>query len=221
MFQKFGLFLVKLLTFFILIIVGVWLGFMAFQLWLRVDATGVFVRWRLLDGPQNFRHLIYANSRDVIAQADNGKLYLYQSDLCIASTDTICDTWVEAQPGFEFDSLTKRIVESGCESAYEYYTKDTDYRYLAKPIYPRYPPLNGAKPKECVVELEFIPSGGEILTYYVLLDNGKVWKWIHKYIAMLHLVSAIRWALVGLIIGLIIWYRFQKALSQNKLQGAT
>jgi cytochrome c-type biogenesis protein CcmH/NrfF len=27
--------------------------------------------------------------------------------------------------------------------------------------------------------------------------------------------------LAGLIIGIIIWYRFQKALSQNKLQGAT
>ena len=38
---------------------------------------------------------------------------------------------------------------------------------------------------------------------------------------MVHLVSAIRWTLLGVIIGLIIWYRFQKALSQNKLQGAT
>lgn len=92
------------------------------------------------------------------------------------------------------------------------------YAYFAKP---RYPPLHGAKPSECIVKLEYHPDGGEILTYYVLLDNGKVWRWIYKDIAMLHLVSAIRWALVGLIIGLIIWYRFQKALSQNKLQGAT
>ena len=38
---------------------------------------------------------------------------------------------------------------------------------------------------------------------------------------MVHLVSAIRWTLLRLIIGLIIWYRFQKALRQNKLQGAT
>lgn len=91
MFQKFGLFLFKLLTFFLFIIIGIWLGFMAFQLWLRVDSTGKFVRWRLLDSPQNFRHLIYANSRDVIAQADNGKLYLYRSDFCIAAPDTSCD----------------------------------------------------------------------------------------------------------------------------------
>ena len=106
MFQNLGLFLVKLLTFFLFIIIGIWLGFMAFQLWLRVDATGNFVRWRLLDGPQNFRHLIYANGRDLIAQADNGELYLYRSDFCIASPDTICDKWVEAQPGSEFDSLS-------------------------------------------------------------------------------------------------------------------
>jgi hypothetical protein len=213
MVQKIGIFLFKLLTLSLFSVAGIRLGIVAFQVWLKIDASGIFVRWQLLESPQKFRHLIYASQNEVIAQNENGKYYIYQSDPCYETVGTICDKWVESQPGLEFDSLTKRIVESGCKSAYEYYTNDIDYSDFANP---RYPPRHESTLSECVIKLEFHPDGGEILNYYVLLDNGEVWKWIHKSIALQNLIYAIGWAPVGLIIGLIAWYRFQKSLDQDK-----
>ncbi|HXQ35108.1 MAG TPA: hypothetical protein VN843_13925 [Anaerolineales bacterium] len=215
MFQNPGFFLVKLLTFFLFIIIGIWLGFMAFQLWLRVDATDIFVRWQQLKGQQKFEHIFYAHSWEVWAHAITGTDYVYRTGAC---DEMKCYEWLEAKSDTHFDLGMQQIIRSGCQHSYHYYINSDPLSRLK----PRYPPQHTASPAECVLVIEHNPyNGAESQIYYVLLDNGDIWMW--KYIPDLsgEFILFFAFPLAGLIIGIIIWYRFQKALSQNKLQGAT
>jgi hypothetical protein len=153
MLQKIGFFFLSVLTLILFSALGIAMGILAVSAWIRLESTGIFVRWQLLDSPHKFQHLTYANQNEVVAQAEDGNYYLYYSGTCDTTTDRKCGEWVEAPPGLEFDRLTKRIVQSGCKSAYDYYSNDTDYSYSGL-IQPRYPPQSESTPRECVISLE-------------------------------------------------------------------
>lgn len=215
MLREIRVFLLGFLTLILFSTLGVAIAFVAVSGWIRLESTGIFVKWQLLDSPYEFKHLTYANQNEVVAQAEDGKNYIYYSGPCDGVTNRKCGAWAGSPSGLEFDGLTKSIVKSGCKSAYEYYAKDTDYNY-GPAIQPRYPPQGESTPRECVISLEHHPLGGATLTYYVLLENGKVWKWILKATAAQYVATTLRWILVGLLIGIITWFGFLNFLSRNR-----
>jgi hypothetical protein len=217
MLPKIRFFFLGVLTLILFSALGITLGILAVLAWVRVESTGIFVKWQLLDSLHRFQHLMNANQAQVIAQAEDGKYYLYDSYYCGGTTGRKCDEWVEWPQDQELNTLRNTIVESECKATEDSSTNDLNYSNSAKP---RYPPQKESAPRECVISLEYYPTGGETLTYYVLLENGKIWKWIHKSPAMQYLWHLILFALGGLVIGIIIWVRFLIFLSQIKSRRA-
>lgn len=200
MFQKAGNVFINLIVFLIFSIAGIWLGFKAFQLWQKVDSTGIFVRWQPLNGQPKFEHIIYAHSWEVWAHATTGADYVYRTGACDKMT---CDQWIEAKTDYQFDPGMQQIIRSGCSHSYQFY----DDRGSFTGVQPRYPPQDTANPMECVVAIEHNPyNGAESQIYYVLLDNGDVWMW--KYIPDLQKEFILFFALplTGLVVGILIWY---------------
>lgn len=198
-------FLIKLITLVIFILAGMKIGTAVAQLLI----SDQFVQWHLLDSQQKFRHITYANQNEVDAQTENGQSFTYQTDIC-ADTGRICKQWIESKPYVEFDPGTQSIISSGCSHSYQYYN---DFDPI-EGVKPRYPPQFAAHPLECVVSKERNPYNGEAtLTYYVLLDNGKIWKWRHKPSVMGGFAMEISGILIGLLIGARGWYLFQKSLN--------
>jgi hypothetical protein len=218
MLRKFGFFLSSVLTLILFSTLGIAMGILAVFAWIRLESTGIFVKWELLDSPHSFQHLINANQIELLAQAEDGKYYLYDANHCDGTTGQKCGEWVEWPPDRDLNRFRNTIVESECKSAFDDHTNDVSYSLYAKP---RYLPQNELAPRECFISLEYYPTGGATLTYYALLENGKVWKWIDKSPAMQHLGTAGLFALAGLVIGIILWFRFLNSLSQVKSRRAT
>ena len=214
MLRKIGFFLRSVLTFILFSALGIAMGMLALAAWIRLESTGIFVRWQPLDSSLKFQHLPYANQNDVVAQAEDRNYYLYDSGTCDITTDRICGEWVGWPPDRQFNSFRDTIVESGCTSAFGDDTNDLSYSMYAKP---RYTPQNESAPRECVISLEYYPTGGATLTYYALLENGKIWKWMHKSAAMQYLGHAVLFVLAGLVIGIILWFRFE-ILESNRAE---
>jgi hypothetical protein len=217
MLRKFGFFSRSVLTLILFSALGVAIGILAVFAWIKLESTSIFVRWELLDSPHSFQHLINANQIELLARAEDGKYYLYDSNPCDGTTDQKCGKWVEWPLDRELNRFRNTIVESECKSAFGGHTSEVSYSLYAKPSYL---PQNESAPRECFISLEYYPTGGATLTYYALLENGKIWKWIDKSPAMEHLGTAGLFALVGLVIGIIIWFRFLNFFSQVKSRRA-
>jgi hypothetical protein len=200
MVQKAGIFLVKLIIILLFCAFGIALGFTAAGYWAKLDYAGAFVKWQLLDNPQKFRQFVYANESEIWAFAENGMFYMYKSDFCDDTPGEVCGEWMELDPHGEFDSGIKNVINSGCEATFDYYSVET-----------RYPPKTEASPTECVITQAHDPFfGTTTLTYYVLLDDGKVWMWKHKPDFEKIPIISLSLNLTGLMIGIIAWLFFRK-----------
>ena len=122
---------------------------------LMLDANGMFSSWKSFDSNQQFEKIISANPQKVWAQATDKKVYSWSTN-CYEEN---CNKWVETDQAPKVVYETEKLeVSASCKS-------DNALQ--------RDPPGNVV---ECahvkVIGAEFI-----LETYYVLLDNGKIWMW--------------------------------------------
>jgi len=203
MIQNVGSFFIKLITFFLFGAAGIWAGLKVFSIGTDLQDSGRFVQWQLLDSEQTFRQIVDASENGVWVQAENGKYYVYYSVFCKAVT---CGKWLETTSPSVFYFQSAKLITSGCKATYESYGQGFDG------VEPKYPPQKTANPRECAVVRWHEPyNGAESLVYYVLLDNGQLWTWNHSPDLSMAFLFFIVCPLIGLILGIIIWFVLQKS----------
>ncbi len=192
--------LIKLAIFILFCAVGIAIGFAAAGYWTNLNHSGAFVKWQLLDSPLKFKHLVATSASEIWAYAEDGSFYMYKSDFCNDTPGKTCGQWLELDPESEFGPEMKKLIRSGCEAVYDYYSVES-----------RYPPQPEASPTECAITQTNDPFfGTTTLTYYVLLDNGKVWMWKHKPDIEKEIILSLFINLSGLILGIIVWFIFRQ-----------
>jgi hypothetical protein len=201
-----GIFFIKFLVFLMFCVIGSSAGLRVFSVLSDLEYSGTLVRWQWLESRQKFHQIVNADQKGVWVQADNGKTYIYYSVFC---DYVICGKWQESTPPSQIDLLSEHLLRSGCKAAYRYYGKEFDS------VEPKYPPETAASPLECtVVEWREPYNGAESLVYYVLVDNGDLWMWNHSPSLRRLFGLFIVCPLIGLILGIIVWFVLQKGFLQ-------
>lgn len=187
-FGKVGNVLFKLLTLVIFAAAGVWVAALVMSQWYRLEVSGTFVKWKSLDGPQNFQKIVHVHDFDLRAQADDGKIYSYTTE------------WKEWQPDPGYVDAGSNDIRSDCEAVYSFHG-----------MISRYPSQASGAPTQCGVYERRHPVAGSVdMAYYVLLDNGTIWMWRHTRDVQGEFVIFLAGLFIGLIVGIIVWLMIQK-----------
>ena len=174
----------------------------------RLEQSGVFISWKLLDGPVKFSQIVHANTNVVWAQSVDDKLYSWGMN-CYSQPE--CNEWVEV---VSVSDNVDYMLEHGL-------IKIGDSCQLGASNSPKKQPGNVV---ECaLVQLGMYESSWTV--YYALLDDGSIWSW--KYTSNLYafiftpLISFLVGTLLGAITGIIIVSIRHKKKNQSQLSPST
>lgn len=187
---KVGSVLFKVIALIVLSIAGVWIAGIITGQWFRLEVSGAFVKWKMLDGPQKFQKIVNVQDFELRAQAENGKVYSYTTE------------WKEWQPDPNHVDRGFNDISTDCEDLYWFHAAS-----------PRYPPQGAGTPVQCGVVNTHHPTAGTVdEAYYVLLDDGSIWMWRHTRDPQQEIITFFGGLLIGLIAGIITWFLIQRRL---------
>jgi hypothetical protein len=185
-------------------VIGIIAGYLTGITWANYQA-GKFSRWQELESSLNFKKISDTTLQTVWAKTTEGELYFWNAD---CSNEPNCRQWVPAKD-----------------------TPDTDYQYGGQST-KRFNacPASSLKdptdpPGDIVECVLFISSGSDITVsrsvYYVLLDDGKIWKLRFGYSPINNFSYSITWICPGFLIGVAAFVVFLIYRGRNKVKTDT
>lgn len=186
--KKMASVLIKLISLILLAVAGVWIAAIIMSQWFRLELSGTFVKWKLLEFPQSFQKIVNVDDFELRAQAEDGTVYSYTTE------------WKEWQPDPGYIDRGSSSISTDCEDLYWF-----------EAVPSRYPQLEAGAPAQCGVFVRMHPTAGSVDTaYYVLLENGELWMWRHTRDPQQEILISLAGIFVGLIAGIIAWFPVQK-----------
>ncbi len=164
-----------------------------------IQSTGIMSTWELIESPQKFSEIISADTSAVWAKSTDGIIYKWDVFHCFDSNEC---AWTKNEkiPLRRDNSLASFLKRNKTCEFDEY-------------IAPRDAPSNMI---QCVLAASIDEDWSQAV-YYALLDDGKIWYWIHSrgdlnlnnYILRFTLISVVSTLSMGLFV------RHQKSKRNN------
>jgi len=155
--------------------------------------TGDYSGWKLLGSSYEFEQIVEANSYMVLAQAENGNLYAWDSN-CLLGIH--CRRWIEvSEIPDDMHNEGEMAMQKGdmCEPQVKLPAGIQDNVI------------------ECARGWYAGPEFGHV-AYYILLDNGKIWAWRHSSSMIMDIVAPFSFRIGGIVLGFgafIVFMRFR------------